>query len=62
MLETLGYRNPVVNEAYNNKQTEKTGKVLVKSDTRTFVEVALKDIQNIIYFFAPLVVIHLSAW
>ena len=61
-METLGYRKPVVNESYNNKQTDKSEKTVTQADTRTFLEVALKDIQNIIYFFAPLVVIHLSAW
>jgi hypothetical protein len=34
----------------------------IKVDKRNFFQIALIDLQNFIYFFAPLVFIHLSAW
>ena len=61
-MEQLDYRRPVAKESYSNKQSDKSEKAAIQADTRTFLQVALTDIQNIIYFFAPLVVIHLSAW
>ena len=61
-MEQLGYRRPVTKESYSNKQSERSEKTAIQADTRTFLQVALTDIQNIIYFFAPLVAIHLSAW
>ena len=36
--------------------------VVVKGDRRTFWDVAIIDLQNFVYFFTPLVVIHLTAW
>ena len=34
----------------------------LKVDKRNFFQVALIDLQNFIYFFAPLVFMHNAAW
>ena len=34
----------------------------LKVDKRNFFQVALVDLQNFIYFFAPLIFIHNVAW
>ena len=52
----------VLNEEMKDHQkVNGTKQQEIKVDKRTFFHVALIDLQNFVYFFAPLVFLHLSA-
>lgn len=51
-----------LNGVQNDSQKINGTQQEIKADKRKFFQVVLIDVQNFIYFFAPLIFIHLVAW